>query len=133
MDSNIIDPEGLKYELMRLCEFKLCQEWQLLYCGSENNFDSCRFHMECDDKSPTLVIVKSTDGAPRPRGMILRRPTSQISFDRNSNQMSIRSCLFSNTQTRPSATTTSKLKLKFSAIVRSTAIEIIFHGSDKTI
>ena len=49
-------------ELTQVCELKSDCTWELLYRGSENNFSWSEFHAKCDDKSPTLVIVKSNDG-----------------------------------------------------------------------
>lgn len=62
INSNIINTEDLKYELSRVCEFKSDQRFELLYRGSENNYNWSEFHAKCDNKGPTLVIVKSVNG-----------------------------------------------------------------------
>lgn len=62
MNSNIIDSQDLKSELAKVCEFQINQRFELLYRGSEHNFSWTEFHRKCDNKSPTLVIVKSVDG-----------------------------------------------------------------------
>ncbi len=37
-------------------------KWKLIYRASKHNFSSLSFHKCCDDKGPTLVIIKSTEG-----------------------------------------------------------------------
>ena len=49
-------------ELSQVCEFQNNLKFELLYRGSETNFSWTEFHAKCDDKSPTLLIVKSNDG-----------------------------------------------------------------------
>ena len=49
-------------ELMSLCEFSKDQKWNLIYKGSKDGFKASDFHSKCDDKSNTLVIVKSSNG-----------------------------------------------------------------------
>jgi len=46
---------------MILCEFPLIQKWKLLYRASEDGFGVDQFHMKCDAKSNTLVIIKSVN------------------------------------------------------------------------
>lgn len=36
--------------------------WKLIYRASEHNYTAKSFHQYCDDKGPTLVLVKSTNG-----------------------------------------------------------------------
>jgi hypothetical protein len=59
--SKIVD-EGLTNELYKLCEFTENQKWSLLYRASEHGFDTADFHANCDNKSKTLTIIKSTNG-----------------------------------------------------------------------
>lgn len=63
MDSKIIDSNELLYKLMNLCEFKQSQNWLLLYRASDDDFDWKKFHDKCDDKTSTLVVVKSVQGS----------------------------------------------------------------------
>ncbi len=37
-------------------------QWKLIYRASEHGYTAESFHEYCDDKRPTLVIIKSTDG-----------------------------------------------------------------------
>ena len=37
-------------------------KWKLLYRASEHKYTSKSFHKYCDDKGPTLVIIKSSGG-----------------------------------------------------------------------
>ena len=37
-------------------------KWKLLYRGSEHGYTAKSFHEYCDDKGPTLVIIKSSEG-----------------------------------------------------------------------
>ena len=37
-------------------------KWKLLYRASEHDYTGESFHEYCDDKGPTLVIIKSTEG-----------------------------------------------------------------------
>lgn len=62
INSNIINTGDLNRELFQVCEFQSCQRFELLYRGSEHNYNWSTFHAKCDNKSPTLVIVKSNDG-----------------------------------------------------------------------
>lgn len=61
-ESKIINTDHLNSELRQVCEFQHKSKWELLFRGSENNFDWEEFHSKCDNISPTLVIVKSVDG-----------------------------------------------------------------------
>ncbi len=49
-------------ELMKLCEFPVDQIWHLIYKASKDGFEAEKFHLQCDDKPSTLVIVKSSNG-----------------------------------------------------------------------
>jgi len=61
-DLNEILDENRLEELMSLCEFSTDQKWNLIYKGSKDGFKASDFHSKCDDKSNTLVIVKSSNG-----------------------------------------------------------------------
>ena len=37
-------------------------KWRLLYRASENDYTGESFHHYCDDKGPTLVVIKSSGG-----------------------------------------------------------------------
>ena len=49
-------------QLMKLCEFYLDQEWNLIYRATEDGFAATDFHIKCFKKPNTLVIIKSTSG-----------------------------------------------------------------------
>lgn len=49
-------------KLLTLCEFKTNQKFHLLYRGSKDGYSSDQFHSKCDNHSPTLTIIQSTDG-----------------------------------------------------------------------
>lgn len=46
---------------MKICEFRSSHKWELLFRGSETNFNWSKFHSKCDEISPTLVIIRSKD------------------------------------------------------------------------
>lgn len=62
-DSKIINTEDLKSKLIQICEFKDKPNWEFLYRGSENGFKWTEFHAIRDNKSPTLLIIKTNDGS----------------------------------------------------------------------
>ena len=37
-------------------------KWKLLYRASEHGYSAESFHQYCDDRGPTLVIIKSSEG-----------------------------------------------------------------------
>ncbi len=37
-------------------------KWKLLYRASEHEYTASSFHECCDDKGPTLVVIKSSGG-----------------------------------------------------------------------
>ncbi len=49
-------------ELLSLCELKVDHNWDLIYRGTRDGFEAESFHSKCDDKSNTLVIIKSING-----------------------------------------------------------------------
>ena len=57
--SKIIDNNGYDKYLREWCgDYK----WRLIYRTSEHDYTAESFHEYCDDKGPTLVIIKSTGG-----------------------------------------------------------------------
>ena len=62
MNSFILTTENQLKELMTLCEFPIDQKWVLIYRGSQDGFEAGSFHIKCDYKPNTLIIVKSTNG-----------------------------------------------------------------------
>ena len=62
MDVNEILVDDRFEDLMRLCEFPVDKKWELIYKASQDGFESCDFHTECDYKSNTLVIIKTKNG-----------------------------------------------------------------------
>jgi hypothetical protein len=49
-------------ELMRLCEFSFDKKWKLIYKATEDGFELSNFHLKCDNKPNTFIIIKSTNG-----------------------------------------------------------------------
>ena len=37
-------------------------KWKLLYRASEHEYSAESFHEYCDDKGPTLIVIKSSEG-----------------------------------------------------------------------
>lgn len=60
-DSNILSG-SLKQQLIKLCDFKLKQNWRLIYRASQDGFSSANFHAKCDGIANTLTIVKTIQG-----------------------------------------------------------------------
>ena len=59
MNSNIIKDCYYDDKLREWCgDYK----WKLLYRASEHGYTAESFHECCDDKGPTLIIIKSTNG-----------------------------------------------------------------------
>jgi hypothetical protein len=48
----------------KLNEFygKIDQKWELIYKASRDGFDANAFHSRCDNKGPTMTIVRSNNG-----------------------------------------------------------------------
>ena len=46
-------------DLLKLCEFNLDTKWKLIYQGSKDGFLAENFHLNCNDKYPTLSIFKA--------------------------------------------------------------------------
>ena len=57
-NSNILQCNDIKFIYNDLFDKKLTKT-NLLYKGSENNFSSKKFHELCDNKGPTITIIKS--------------------------------------------------------------------------
>ena len=49
------------FDLIKLCEFNASDKWTLLYRGSRDGFEAKYFHLNCDNKSPTLTIIRAQD------------------------------------------------------------------------
>jgi len=49
---------------LKLNEFygTLAQQWKLLYKASRDGFSATTFHALCDNKGPTMTIIKSSEG-----------------------------------------------------------------------
>lgn len=58
-DSFILNRK-LAQELFKLCEFLSTDNWSLIYRGSTHGFGAKDFHNQCDGKSKTLTIIKTT-------------------------------------------------------------------------
>jgi len=59
IDSVILSSRNQFNDIIELCEFPIGQKWNLIYRASQDGFEAAKFHSKCDDKSNTLVIIKS--------------------------------------------------------------------------
>jgi DNA repair exonuclease SbcCD ATPase subunit len=59
-DSKILSQHQI-IDLIKLCEFNSDDNWALLYRGSRDGFGAEDFHLKCDNKSPTLTIIKAQE------------------------------------------------------------------------
>jgi len=57
----ILSDKDQMEKLLSLCEFPIDQKWNLICCASQDGFEAAKFHTKCDDKSNTLIIIKSTN------------------------------------------------------------------------
>ena len=57
-DTQLIDKKYDQY----LREWTDDYKWKLIYRASEHDYRASSFHEYCDDKGPTLVIIKSSEG-----------------------------------------------------------------------
>ena len=57
--SKIID--DMEYDRC-LQKWTRCHKWKLLFRASDHEYKAKSFHEFCDDKGPTLVVIKSTSG-----------------------------------------------------------------------
>jgi hypothetical protein len=60
LDSKILRQDQIT-ELIKLCKFNASDKWTLLYRGSRDGFGAEDFHLKCDNKSPTLTIIKAQE------------------------------------------------------------------------
>ena len=60
LDGKIVRQDKIT-ELIKLCEFNSSDKWTLIYRGSRDGFGAKDFHSKCDNKSPTLTIIKAQD------------------------------------------------------------------------
>jgi hypothetical protein len=58
LDSKILMGDQV-IDLIKLCKFNSSDKWTLLYRGSRDGFGTKDFHLKCDNKSPTLTIIKA--------------------------------------------------------------------------
>lgn len=56
--SHIVDKKYDKY----LREWAGDYKWQLIFRASENDYSATSFHQNCDNKGPTIIIIKSKEG-----------------------------------------------------------------------
>lgn len=57
----LIDSEQ-KQLLFKLCGIKPVEIWRLVYRGSRDGFNGLDFHKNCDNRSKTLTIIRTTNG-----------------------------------------------------------------------
>jgi len=60
--STILSGSDQVKDLITLCEFAIDQTWNLIYRASQDGFEAVNFHLKCDNKPNTLVIIKSKNG-----------------------------------------------------------------------
>ena len=58
VNTQIVDEQYDEY----LLEWTDYYEWKLLYRASEHGYSAESFHEYCDDKGPTLIVIKSSGG-----------------------------------------------------------------------
>jgi len=61
IDSNILFGKYQTKELFTLCEFSVCQKFELIYRATQDGFEAANFHAKCDNKTNTLTVIKSTN------------------------------------------------------------------------
>jgi len=49
-------------DVLSICEFSADQKWNLIYHASQDGFEGTNFHLKCDNKPNTLIIIKSENG-----------------------------------------------------------------------
>ena len=57
-NTNIVNQKYDSYLREWLGDYK----WKLIYRASEHEYTASSFHEYCDDKGPTLIVIKSTEG-----------------------------------------------------------------------
>ena len=57
--SKIIDNEEYDKYLQK---WTRCHKWKLIYRASEHRYTAKSFHKYCDNKGPTLIVIKSSEG-----------------------------------------------------------------------
>lgn len=62
LNSYILSPPQTKV-LIELLAFPPLTKWELLYSATRDGFGAGEFHSRCNDKSPTLTIIKSENGS----------------------------------------------------------------------
>ena len=61
LSKSLIISEMQSFQLIKLCEFALTDQFTLLYRGSRDGFGAQDFHSKCNAHSPTLIIIKSRE------------------------------------------------------------------------
>ncbi len=62
MNSTLLSGRNQVKDLLSLCEFPVDQKWNLIYRASQDGFEAAKFHTNCDNKTNTLTVIKSTNG-----------------------------------------------------------------------
>jgi len=61
-NSTVLSEKYQIEQLMSLCEFPVRQKRDLIYRASQDGFEASKFHTNCDKKTNTLTVIKSTNG-----------------------------------------------------------------------
>jgi hypothetical protein len=62
MSSTLLPGRNQVKDLLSLCEFPVDQKWNLIYRASQDGFEAAKFHTNCDNKTNTLTVIKTTNG-----------------------------------------------------------------------
>jgi hypothetical protein len=62
IDSVILSGRNQFNDLIELCEIPITKNLNLIYRASQDGFEASSFHLKCDNKPNTLVIIKSEHG-----------------------------------------------------------------------
>jgi len=62
IDSIILSGRNKFNELIELCDIPITKKWNLIYRASQDGFEASSFHLKCDKKLNTLIIIKSEHG-----------------------------------------------------------------------
>jgi len=49
-------------DLLTLCDFPITKKWNLIYRASRDGLKASDFHLHCDNKPNTLILIKSENG-----------------------------------------------------------------------
>jgi hypothetical protein len=62
IDSIILSGRNQFNDLIELCDIPITKKWNLIYRASQDGFEASSFHLKCDKKLNTLIMIKSEHG-----------------------------------------------------------------------